>query len=71
MSVICTFLDFAPFVDHSLGPGKGACITQRSFELCQAGPPKTDGSEWTVQTKRGPLGEGMADHASIFAARTP
>ena len=34
-------------------------------------PPKADGSQWRVLTKRGPLEKTMADHFSIFALRTP
>ena len=30
-----------------------------------------DGSPWRVLTRRGPLQEGMANHSSILAARTP
>ena len=51
--------------------GKGACITQCSYEPHHAGPPKMDGSQWKVLTKCGPLEEGMADHSSILTMRTP
>ena len=55
---------------HSL-VGKGACVTQWSYEPCSEGPPKTDGLCWRVLTKHGPLEEGMANHWSILAVRTP
>ena len=51
--------------------GKGACLTQWSYEPCCAGPPNTEGSWWTFLTKHGPLEEGMAKHSGILAARTP
>ena len=50
--------------------GKGACITQWGPVLCGAGPPKMDGSQWRVLTKRGPLEDEMAAHSSIPATRT-
>ena len=34
------------------------------------GPPKTDGSQWKILTKHGPLEEGMANYSNILAART-
>ena len=46
-------------------------VTQWSYEPCCVGPPKTDGSWWRVLTKCGPLEEGMANHFSILALRTP
>ena len=51
--------------------GEGICITQWSYESYHAGPPKTDGSQWRVLTKHGPLEKGMANHSSILAMRTP
>ena len=51
--------------------GEGACITQRSYEPWHAGPPKMDRSQWRVLTKRGPLEEGIANHSSILAVKTP
>ena len=47
------------------------CLTQRSYKPCCVGPPKTDRSKWRVLTKCGPLEEGMANHLSILATRTP
>ena len=41
---------------------KRAFITQWSSEPCRAGPPKSDGSQWRVLAKRGPLEEGRAAH---------
>ena len=52
-------------------PCKGTCVTQWSSEPCHAGPPKTDGSQWRVLTKYGPLEEGMTNHSSILGARNP
>ena len=40
--------------------GKGACLTQWSYEPCHTGPPKDRSLE-----------EGMANHSSILASRTP
>ena len=51
--------------------GEGICITQWTYESYHAGPPKTDGSQWRVLTKHGPLEEGMANHSSILAMRIP
>ena len=50
---------------------EGTRITQWSYESCHAGPPKTDGSQWRVLTKYGPLEEGMTNHSSILGARNP
>ena len=50
--------------------GNGACITQWIYEPCHVGPPKMDGSWWTVLTKCDPLEKEMAYHPSIFAMRT-
>ena len=50
---------------------KEACIILWSYEPCHAGPPKTDRSHGRVLTKYGPLEEGMANHFSILAVRTP
>ena len=38
--------------------------------VCGAGPPKMDGSQWRVLTKRDPLEDEMAAHSSIPATRT-
>ena len=35
-----------------------------------AGPPKTDGTQWRVLTKHGPLEEGIVNHSSILVWRT-
>ena len=51
--------------------GEGACITQRTYEPCHAGPPKTDGSYWRVLMKQGLLEEEMANHSSILDMRIP
>ena len=51
--------------------GKGACITQWSYETYHTGEPKTNGTQGRVLTKYGPLEEGMADHYSILAMRIP
>ena len=58
---------------HGLEPccGKGACITQCSYEPHHAGPPKIDRSQWRVLTKCGPLEDGMADHSRILTMRIP
>ena len=50
--------------------GEGACKTQSTYELCPAGPPKTDGLCWRVLTKHGPLEEEVANHPSILATLT-
>ena len=50
---------------------EGACITQWSYEPCHVGLPKMEGSQWRILTRHGPLEEGMANHSSILAARTP
>ena len=46
-------------------------VTQRNYELYHAEPPKADGSWWKVLTKCAPLEEGMANHISILALRSP
>ena len=46
-------------------------LTQWNYEQCRVGPPKMDRSWWRVLTKCGPLENGMEDHFSIFALRTP
>ena len=46
------------------------CLTQCHCEPCCAGPPKMDGSQWKILTKRGPSEEGMANHSSTLATRT-
>ena len=51
--------------------GPQPCLTQWNYEPCHVGPPKTDGSWWSVMTKRGPLEKEMANHFSILALRTP
>ena len=48
-----------------------AWLTQWDYEPCQVGPPKTDRSWWRVLTKHGLLVNGMANHFSILALRTP
>ena len=55
------------------GPENGPqpCLTQWNYEPCQVGPPKTDGSWWTVLTECGQLEKAMANHFSILALRTP
>ena len=50
--------------------GPQPCLTQLNCELCHVGPPKIDGSSWSL-TKRGPLEKGIANHFSILALRTP
>ena len=60
-----TISSSATFVDHSL------IMAKWSYEACSGGPPKTDGSQWRVLTKHGALEEGMANHSSILAVRTP
>ena len=57
-------------MDRSLVVVKGGCITQWSYEQYRAGPPETDGSQWRVLTRRGPLEDGVANHSSILASRT-
>ena len=52
-------------------PDEGACITQWNYEPRHAGTPETDGLQWRVLTKHGPLEEEMATHSSILAWRTP
>ena len=51
--------------------GSQSCLTQRNYEPCHVGLPKTDGSWWRVLTKHSPLEKGMANHFSILALRTP
>ena len=51
--------------------GSQPCLTQRNYEPCGGGPPKTDRSCWRVLTKCGPLQKGMANHFSILALRIP
>ena len=53
--------------DHN---GSHPCVTQWSYKPWHARPPKTEGSLWRVLTKCG-LPEGMANHFSILALRTP
>ena len=60
-----------PFHRSQPCPGKWACIVEWSYEPCHAGPPKMDISYWRVQTRCGTLEEGMANHFSILAVRTP
>ena len=63
---VCTHL-------HFLEPccGEGVSVTQGSYEPWHAGPPKMDGSWWRVLINHGPQEEGMANHTSILAVRTP
>ena len=49
-----------------LSRGSQPCLTQRNYEPCQVGPPKTDRSWWVILTKSGPLEKGMANHFSIL-----
>ena len=51
--------------------GPQPCLTQWNYELCHVEPSKTDGSWWSMLTKRGPLEKEMANHISILALRTP
>ena len=51
--------------------GSQPCLTQRNYEPCCIGPPKTDEPWWRVLTRYGPLEEGMTNHFSIFALKTP
>ena len=51
--------------------GEGAGITQWSYEPCHIGPSKMHRSQWRVLTKCVPLEEGIANHSSILAVRTP
>ena len=51
--------------------GEEACAAQWSYEPCWVGLSKTDGSYWRVLTKCDPLEEGMGNHPSILAMRTP
>ena len=55
--------------DHVHGPQP--CLTQWNFEPCRVGPPKMDGLWWRVLTEHDPVAEGMANHFSILALRTP
>ena len=50
---------------------RDSCVTQWSYELCPAGPPKMDGSYWRILSKYGPLQKGIANHSSILATGTP
>ena len=50
--------------------GKGAYVTQWSYEPGCAEQPKTDGSWWRVLTKRGPLEEEM-QITPVFLPREP
>ena len=59
------------FMSHSLVVVKGLAWLNDAYESCHAGPPKTDRSWWRVLTKRSPSEEGMANHSSILASRTP
>ena len=54
---------------HSLSWQRGLCNNET--KPCRVGPPKMDGSQWRVLTKRGPLEERIANHSSILAVRTP
>ena len=49
---------------------KQPCLIQWNYEPCCVGPPKTDGSWWSVLTKRGPLEKGIGNHFSILILRT-
>ena len=48
-----------------------AYLTQRNYEPCLVGPPKTDGSWWRDLIECGPLEKGTSNHFSILALRTP
>ena len=61
----------SPFHGSQPCRGEVACVSQWSYEPCHARPHKMYNSEWRVLTKHGPLEEGMANHSSILAARTP
>ena len=51
-------------MDHSL-------VSLNETKPCLVGPPKTAGSWWRVLTECGPLENGMANHFSVLALRTP
>ena len=46
-------------------------ITQWSYEPYHIGPSKMRRSQWRVLTKHVPLEDGIANHSSILAVRTP
>ena len=77
MEIMKTLKELRKVIDRSLLQGslpchgKGAFVTQRSCELCRAGPPKMAGPQCRLLTKRGPLEEGMAIHSHTLAVRTP
>ena len=50
--------------DHSL-------VSLNEIKRCCVGLPKMDGSWWRDLTECGPLENGMANHFSILALRTP
>ena len=50
--------------------GKGACVSQKNYEPCCAGPPKTDRSWLSVLTIRGPRLVEMAIHSGILCWKT-
>ena len=54
-----TITENKPICSH----GPQSCLTQRNYEPCLVGPPKTDGSQWKVLTRHGPLEKGMANHS--------
>ena len=49
----------------------GGGVAPLETKPCLVGPPKMDGSWWRGLTECGPLEEGMANHFSILALRTP
>ena len=50
--------------------GEGACITEWGYEPCRVRPPKTDGSQQRVLTKRDSLEEELANHSGTLAVKT-
>ena len=71
MSLFFNTLSWFVILLHvSLPCGKGAYVTQWSYEPCHAGPPKKDRSWQRVLTKHDPLEEGTAHHPSIPVMRT-
>ena len=71
MSLFFNTLSWFVILLHvSLPCGKGAYVTQWSYEPYHAGPPKKDRSWQRVLTKHDPLEEGTAHHPSIPVMRT-
>ena len=50
---------------------KKQSLSSNLQETCRVGPPKMDGSWWSVLTKCVSLEKGMANHFTIPASRNP